>query len=188
MLQREFNSAHEKCLPLSTSEEIHLVINWFPMANLKVFQYFHCVEMASVKLKEDIYANSVKQRSLKKMVCGLGTKSCKDYSTPRKQYTTQCCTKRNEKNSDGDCKEKQTEKTTKISTVPLKRLQESCRNGIENELSAERKTFTDQIQFPESTAVDLQMNVDQTSLCHCFLQHLYERIKSLECGGTGKFI
>ena len=130
--------------------------------------------MASVKLKEDIYANSAKQRSLKKMVCGWEQNLAKTIQLLENNIPRNVVQNGMKKTATVMVRKNKRKKTIKISTVPLKRLQESCGNGSENELSAEHKTFTDQIQFPESTAVDLQMNVDQTSLCQRFLQHLYE--------------
>ena len=56
------------------------------------------------------------------------------------------------------------------------------------ELSAEQKTLTDRIEFLESKAVAMQMNIDKITPSQRFLPHLYDRMKCLECGRTGKVI
>ena len=82
--------------------------------------------------------------------------------------------------------QKRKEKPTETGTVTG--LQEASQNRKEMELSADQKTLTDRKELIESKAVDLQMNLDETSLCQFFLQQSYERVKSLKCGRTGKVI
>ena len=86
--------------------KINWLSNGFPLANLKVFQYLHSVQMVTmVNLKEVFNANAVKQRSLAKKECSL-----KEYFAKTQVLENnapgQCVTKRNEQNSDSDEKEK----------------------------------------------------------------------------------
>ena len=139
-----------------------------------------------MNLKEDINANAVEQRSLEKLVCSLEENFAKTLILEI-IVAAQCITKRNKQNSDSE-KEKQLEERTKTSVVLLNGSQEASGNGSEMELSAEQKPSTDRIEFLESKTVDLQKNIDKTSLCQRFLQHSYGQLKSLEGGCTGKLI
>ena len=83
-----------------------------------------------------------------------------------KNETKQCLTKQNEQDSASGGTEERLENATKIGTVPLNGLQEASGEDNQVELSAkQKKTLTDEIDFSENKAVDMQLNLDKTSLC-----------------------
>ena len=180
-LQRKLTRCKQCAEQNAAMEENKLLAEMFPLTNLKMIQCLHTLQLTLGKLEQDIEANGTNGEKFENAMNGMqnsfentlfsGNSETNNFNSKYKKFITQTHPK----------------PEAALSVETLKPL-ESANECDVDELRLQNKTLTDRLELLEAKTVEMEKRFENANVNQKFLQHLYQRIKSLECGRNGQYI